>query len=320
MLRIIFTLYPGFELLDFSGPLQVFHDAQKCGLACEVVFCGSSESLECEQGLTFSRLLPYPAQAHKDDWFFVPGYTPEITRVPDSTTACLRNAWSQGAHVVSTCSGAFVLGKAGILDGRSCTTHWKRTKELMAAYPRAKVLDDHIFVEDGLLTTCGGVTCGIDLALFMVEQLQGPQFALKIARELNVYIRRDRDHRQKSVYIDYRNHCNPGIHLVQDWLTEHPDKPAGLVELAGIGNMSPRNLTRQFRAETGISPGAYRTLLRLERARILLNDPHLTVEAVAERCGFTDARQLRRLWKQNHGTSPRDSTGHHGPDGATLTP
>lgn len=304
MFRIIFALFPGFDLLDFSGFLEVFHEARKGGLDCQLLFSGNTTALACEQGLQFSDLSAYlPPQAN--DWIYVPGYTLEMTTLPPALVNYLRSAWQQGTRIVSTCSGAFALGKAGILDGRKCTTHWKRLKQLQAAFPNAQVLPDRIFVEDGTLITSGGVTCGIDLALFLVEREKGPLFALRIARELNVYIRRDKNHPQTSVYLDYRSHCNPGIHTVQDWLTEHPEETLSLAELARIGNMGLRNFTRLFRAETGIPPGQYRTLLRLERAKVLLHDPHLTVEHVAARCGFSDARQLRRLWRQNFQRSPR---------------
>jgi transcriptional regulator GlxA family with amidase domain len=221
----------------------------------------------------------------------------------------LRQAYHQGAHVVSTCTGAFILGQAGLLDGRECTTHWKRLAELRERFSRALVKDNCIFVADGRVITSGGVTCGIDMALYLVEKMAGPVMTQRVARELNVYIRRDGNHSQKSVYIDYRNHQHPGIHKVQDWLSEHPEENRPLSELAALGGLSARHFSREFRAATGLSAGEYRTLLRLEHARILLNDPHLSVEGVAAACGFRDGRQLRRLWRVRYGASPRQAAG-----------
>jgi transcriptional regulator GlxA family with amidase domain len=119
-----------------------------------------------------------------------------------------------------------------------------------------------------------------------------------------IYIRRDGVHRQQSVYLDYRTHLHPGIHRVQDWLTAHPSEKATLAALARLAALSPRHLTRIFRQATGISIQEFRTRLRLELARDLLNDPGLTVAAVATRCGFESDRQLRRLWKEAFGTTP----------------
>lgn len=304
MKRVVFLLYPGFELLDFAGPLQVFHEANKRGLGIELVLCGTSPSVVCEQGLVLADLVAVPDPQPGDN-VFVPGFTPELTPVPVEVVRTLQKAHQAGARVISTCTGAFIVGQSGLLDGRSCTTHWKRVGELQTKFPRAKVLTDRLFVEDRGLITCGGVTCGIDLALSLMELERGPLFASKIARELILYLRRDQDHPQVSVYMDYRSHQSPGIHAVQDWMIDHPDHDSDLTTLAAIGGMSQRNFTRAFRTATGISPGEYRTLLRLERASMLLKNPALTVEAVATEAGFGDARALRRLWSQRYGLSPR---------------
>lgn len=304
MKRVYFLLFPGFELLDFSGPLQVFHEARKRGLDLEIHFCAAHPELASEQGLQLKGLEPFP-DFTPGDLVYVPGLTLEITPIPQELIATLQRARQTGARIVSACTGAFILGQAGLLDGLYCTTHWKRVDELRLRFPRAKVTSERLFIEDGGITTGGGSTCCIDLALFLMEQERGPLFSSKIAREMVIYFRRDAHHPQVSVYLDYRSHQNPGIHAVQDWLIDHPSEPVNLNSLAQIGGMSPRNLTRVFKATTGISPGEYRTMLRLERALVLLRNPSLTVEAVAGECGFSDARTLRRLWKKRFGVSPR---------------
>ncbi len=154
------------------------------------------------------------------------------------------------------------------------------------------------------MTTSAGIVSGIDMALAIVEGDHGPLVAGAAAREMVVYIRRDGGQRQNSVYLDYRTHLHPGIHRVQDWLIAHPEERANLDELGQVAGLSPRHLTRVFRQATGVSIQAYRTRLRLERARALLRDPGLTLEAVAARCGFESARQLRRVWKTAFGTPP----------------
>jgi transcriptional regulator GlxA family with amidase domain len=166
------------------------------------------------------------------------------------------------------------------------------------------VLDNRLFVEDGTILTSAGIASGVDLALALIERRHGPRLAAAVAREMVVYIRRDGAHGQGSVYLDYRTHLHPGIHRVQDWLTAHPAERATLADLAQIAALSPRHLTRVFRRETGISVHDYATRLRLEMARNLLRDPGLTIEAVAGRCGFESARQLRRVWKSAFGGTP----------------
>jgi transcriptional regulator GlxA family with amidase domain len=302
--RVVFILYPGFEILDLAGPLQAFDESRKRGHEIEILTCGPSESLRSEQGLAVSGLAAIP-RFEASDWVFVPGHTVGKVPIPHELVSAVREAARSGARLVSTCSGTFVLGVAGLLDGKSCTTHWKRLDELQKRFPRAKVVGDRLFVEDGNLVTCGGAVCGIDLALYLIDRERGPAFASKIARELIVFLRRDQGHSQTSVYLDYRSHENPSVHAVQDWMAENQAKPAGIEDLARMGGMSPRNFARAFREATGTTPGEYRTLLRLERAMIMLNNPGMTVEAVAAECGFPDARSLRRQWKKRYGLSPR---------------
>jgi transcriptional regulator GlxA family with amidase domain len=166
------------------------------------------------------------------------------------------------------------------------------------------VLANRLFVDDGPITTSAGIASGIDMALALVERRHGPLITAAAAREMVVYLRRDGAHQQESVYLDYRTHLHPGVHRVQDWLIAHPEERATLEDLARLAAMSPRNLTRVFRQATGISIQEFTTRLRLERARDLLHDPGLTIEAIATRCGFESARQLRRLWRQELGTTP----------------
>jgi transcriptional regulator GlxA family with amidase domain len=197
-----------------------------------------------------------------------------------------------------------MLGDAGLLDGRQCTTHWSRVDDLQHRFPRARVLTNRLFVEDGPIITSAGIVSGIDMALGLVEREHGPLVAVAAAREMVIYIRRDGSQRQHSVYLDYRTHLHPGVHRVQDWLIAHPEEGASLDKLARVAGLSPRHLTRVFRQATGVSIQEYRTRLRLERARSLLRDPGLTLEAIAVRCGFESSRQLRRIWKEAFGTPP----------------
>lgn len=304
MQRVIFVILADLEILDLAGPVQAFHEANRCGADYQVLACSPRPKVRTEQGLWISDLEPLP-EPRADDLILVPGIRiASLDAVEPEVIAWLRKAHQQGARLGSICSGAFVLGRAGLLEGRQCTTHWSRVDDLQRRFPLAKVLTNRLFVDDGSVTTSAGIASGIDMALSLVERQHGPLVAAAAAREMVVYLRRDGAHRQDSIYLDYRTHLHPGVHRVQDWLIAHPGEPATLDDLARIAAMSPRNLTRAFRQATGISVQEFRTRLRLELARDLLHDPGMTVEAVASRCGFESARQLRRLWKEAFGAPP----------------
>lgn len=230
-----------------------------------------------------------------------------LQKVPHEVFAWLISAYHTGTQLCSICSGAFVLAHAELLDGRKCTTHWSRTDELQQVYPNTQVQGDCLFVHDQGIYTSAGITSGIDLSLAIVEKNWGPYVASKIAKELVVYIRRNSDHHQKSVYLDFREHFNTSIHKVQDWLIFHPDKKNTLDRLSRRFGMSERNLTRQFKTSTGLTIRQYATLIKLEYAKSLLKNPDNTVSSIVLQCGFHDAGQLRRLWKKHFGISPSQS-------------
>ena len=304
MQRVIFLVLPDLEILDLAGPLQCFHEANRCGADYEILLCAPADTVLSDQGLRLAGLQPL-GEVAGGDLLLVPGIRiTSLDRVSRKVLDWLRRAHAAGAQICSVCTGAFVLAKAGLLDGRQATTHWTRTEELQRRFPRAKVVTNRLFVEDGPVTTSAGIAAGIDLALALVERRHGPRLTAAVAREMVIYLRRDGTHKQESVYLDYRAHLHPGVHRVQDALSAHPERRRTLRELAGVANMSERNLTRAFRQATGISVGEYVAKLRLELAGSLLADPRLNIEAVAARCGFESARQFRRTWKKVFGTPP----------------
>ena len=283
-------MLPEVEILDLAGPLQAFTEARY-----PVELCATKPKIHAHQGVTLSDLAPLPDDVDANTLVVVPGMPYTATeRVERAITRWLVGAARTGAHIASVCTGAFILGEAGLLDGRECTTHWSRTTELAQRYPHADVREDRLFVTDGNITTSAGIVSGIDMALALIEQSDGPIVAAQVAREMVVYIRRDGGQDQTSVYLDYRTHLNPGVHRVQDWIIRNPESRASLEALADIAGMSRRSLTRTFRAATGITVHDFTTRVRIELAKTLVHDPALTLDAVAQRCGL-EARQLRRL-------------------------
>lgn len=295
---------PEVEILDLAGPLQAFGEANRTRERYRIRICSMRERIRSDQGVWLADLDPLP-EIGPDALVIVPGMPYAATgKVDRAVTRWLQNAARSGAHIASVCTGAFILGEAGLLDGRRCTTHWSRTSHLAERFPRARVLDDRLFVDDGPVTTSAGIASGIDMALMLIEKRDGPLVAAEIAREMVVYLRRDGAQEQHSVYLDYRTHIDPGIHRVQDRIVFNPADRATIEELAAVAGMSGRSLTRAFRRATGISINDFATRVRLELARTLLNDPTLTIEAVAQRCGFATARQLRRVWTSHFGGTP----------------
>ncbi|HKQ96521.1 MAG TPA: helix-turn-helix domain-containing protein, partial [Candidatus Polarisedimenticolia bacterium] len=281
-----------------------FFEANGFGARYAITYVAAASRVRTAQGLVLeaSTTLPDPRPG---DTLLVPGLeSTTIDRLEPPPAAWFRAAIRAGARIASVCSGAFVLGAAGILDGRACTTHWKVTDRLEAMHPRARVLRNRLYVEDGPIVSSAGVASGIDMALALVEKDYGALVAARAAREMVVYVRRSGEREQMSVFLEYRTHLNEGVHRVQDWLIAHPDARPTLDGLARVAAMSRRHLTRVFRQATGITLKAFTTRIRLRVAGDLLRDPDRTVESVAASCGFRDARQLRRIWLENYGTTP----------------
>ena len=196
--------------------------------------------------------------------------------------------------MASVCAGADALGRAGLLDGRRCTTHHELQDELARRYPRARVVRDVLFTTDDRVVTSAGIASGIDLALHLVALRHGSAAAARVARSMVVYGRRNGDAAQVSTMLGHRAHLNDTVHRVQDLIDARFQRRLRLTELAEAARVSERTLTRQFADATGTTPLRYQQLLRLERAEDLISQGS-TVESAARLVGFEDARMLRRL-------------------------
>ena len=303
MRTIAFIIPPHVELLDLAGPVQVFTEARSYGLEADIQFYAYQNGATSTSGLAFANVLNYKeARLKEGDFVFVPGMNFEYVnsvsfRSERAFFKWLKECSENKMTVCSICNGAFALGEAGLLKNTECTTHWKRVKALQLQFPDAKVVEDILYIKSNNVYTSAGISAGIDLALAILENLKGPLFTHKVARELVVYHRRSGRHNQKSIYLDYRNHINPQIHEVQDYLIDNLSKENSIEDLATRVGMSPRNLSRVFKEKTGSTLLEYLTLLRKEYANTMLNNPEYTVEYIASQCGFKTARQLHRILK-----------------------
>ncbi|MET9802324.1 helix-turn-helix domain-containing protein [Streptomyces sp. NPDC006368] len=238
---------------------------------------------------------------------------------PEALLTALREGVERGARVLSVCTGAFVLGAAGLLDGRRCTTHWRHAELLTRRHPRALVDPDVLYVDDGPVITSAGTAAGIDACLHLVRQEHGPEVANTIARRMVVPPHRDGGQAQ---YIDRPLPRNPGdtVGEVLDWMERHLDQEMTVEQLAARAHMSPRTFARRFQQETGTTP--YRWLLRRRvlLAQELLEATDDTVDTIAGLAGFGNAAGLRHHFLRSLGTTPnayrrtfRGSGGRGGP-------
>lgn len=302
MKKIAFVIPDSVELLDLAGPVQVFTEAKFYGLEVTLEFYSFESNITSSAGLPFGKVPNFSnAVLQKGDYIFIPGVQfvtmDTLLASNDAFFKWLKDCSLKSINLCAICNAAFLLGKAGLLDHRECTTHWRRADALQTLFPKAKVLNDVLFVKTDHVYTSAGISAGIDLALSILEELTNPYFVHKVARGLVVYNRRSDQHTQQNIYLDYRNHIHPKIHQVQDYIIENIGSDISTKKLAMLVNTSVRNLTRIFKEYTGITVVEYVTKLRLEKAKTLKNNPDYTIDYIAAQCGFKSARQLQRILK-----------------------
>lgn len=294
---VVFFLVPGVHLLDLAGPAQVFDTASRCGAAYELHFVGETAQVRSAQGAVLAAATTWPV-LDEHSIVVAPGWrTPSElvpTTISEASLDVLSRHHAAGGTVASVCSGADVLGRAGLLDGRRCTTHHDLQETLQRRYPLALVQRDVLFTIDDRVVTSAGIASGIDLSLHLVAAAHGPALAARVARSMVVYARRNGEQPQESVMLRHRGHLVDAVHRVQDLIDERFDDALPLAALARHAGVSERTLTRLFGSATGTTPLRYQQALRLERAETLIGQGS-TVESAAHAVGFDDARMLRRL-------------------------
>ena len=229
---------------------------------------------------------------------------PLDTPIPVELAQALRRAAARGAYVLSMCSGAFVLGEAGLLDGRRCTTHWRYADELARRFPAARVHPNALYVEDGRLLTSAGTAAGIDLSLHLVRREHGSEIATKLARRMVVPPQRSGGQAQ---YVEEPVPKRPEaatLEPVLGWIQANLDRQSSVDDLARRAHMAPRTFARRFRAETGTTPHDWITGQRVLLARRLLEETDLSIDAVATRAGFGDGATLRHHFTRRLGATP----------------
>jgi AraC family transcriptional activator FtrA len=270
----------------------------------ELRVCGPAAGEPVSTTVGMSVVPEYGLDGLRDADLVAVGAT-RLRTFPEPVLDALREAAASGSTMLSVCSGAFVLGAAGLLDGRSCTTHWMNVDELRERHPLAQVDPDVLFVDDGDLITSAGTAAGIDACLHLVRRELGSAVVNLIARRMVVPPQRDGGQRQ-FVEQPVPQCSSDGLAPVLDWVIDHLEVEHTVSDLARRARMSDRSFARRFVAETGTTPHRWLTLQRVLRAQRLLEDTDLGIDDVAERSGFGSGALLRHHFRKVVGVAPAD--------------
>ena len=290
-------------ILDLSGVLQVFEEAKFLGFSYHLKFISNQSTIKSSSGLELSSLQDYrKTNPTQNDIIFISGSSTNQIELHTEDAAFfdwLQQANTNKTTICSVCTGAFLLAKSGLLNHKDCTTHWSFVDKLQKDFPLLKTQDNSLFTKSKNIYTSAGVVTGIDLALFLIEERHGSQVANLVAKGLVVYKRRQATDEQESVYLQNRSHQDQQIHTIQDWIIHNLEKASTIDDLAELVHISPRNLTRTFKKQTGVTIAEYRTKLRIEKAKSLLSNSDYKIEHIANLCGYKTSKQLRMVLEKH---------------------
>jgi transcriptional regulator GlxA family with amidase domain len=308
---IVVLALDGVQLLDVSGPLDVFAEANaQAGYEAYrlVVAAGAPGPIRSSSGV---RLMP-DRIIDRDmegtiDTLLVAG-CPNAADVPADRVILnwLRRRGPKARRLGSVCSGAFFLAAAGLLDGRRVTTHWAVAEQLAKQFPKVTVDEDAIHVSDGPLRTAAGVTAGLDLALALVEEDLGRDIAMRVASQLVMFFKRPGGQMQFSRKGEAVPTGRAALQELQRWVAANPALDHSVAKLAKRMDLSPRHFSRLFRSEVGMTPATWVEEARVSAARHLLEQGREAPKQVAAHCGFADADTLRRAFARHVGVTPAE--------------
>lgn len=304
-------VFPGFQLLDVAGLQDAFSEVKvisKGEVSYELITIGTTrEAIHSSSGLgvTPNRTIFDPCPFL--DTVIVPGGVGVFNTLDDEILSnWLSQQFRSARRIAAICNGAFLFGVAGLLDGRTVTTHWADANNLADMFPKTKVLPDNIYIKDEQVYTTAGVTAGIDLSLVLIEEDFGFQMALDVAKYLVVYVRRAGGQSQYSPLLDAQGNADSKCQKIQQFMLADLVTDHTVISLGKQFNMSPRNLSRIFHKEYGIGPIEYLTNARIEASRALLEIGQSSVGMIARRCGFKNVEAFRRAFFGRLGVSPLD--------------
>jgi transcriptional regulator GlxA family with amidase domain len=297
-------VYDGVTLLDVAGPAEVFKEANRFGADYRILLLSpTGDDVTSNLGIRISvdgQVAAEPAL----DTFLVPGSDLfPSTPVPWDVADAARVPAARARRVASICTGAFILAAAGLLDGKRATTHWQYTRALAERHPLVRLDENVLFVDEGDILTSAGVTAGIDLALALVEEDQGPDLTRDVARALVVYMQRAGGQSQFSAPLQGPPPRSPALRKITDLVTANPRGNYSLDELAKHLNVSTRQLTRLFHDELSTTPARYVENIRFDLARAFLDQGQTATQAAAL-AGFPSYESMRRVFARKLSISP----------------
>ena len=310
-LRIGIVGFDQVDALDLVGPAEAFasalaHDAGgNPGIAYEVVILGLTNShFVAESGIVFQPRTTLRA-APRLDTIIIPGGAG--LRRSDTNRAIARwieDRAGKTRRVVSICTGIYALAASGLLDGRRVTTHWRFAADVTRRFPNLRVEPNALFIRDGNFYTSAGVTAGIDLALALIEEDLGRKAALRVARDLVVYLKRPGGQDQYSEPLRFQTMATDRLAELASWIATNPQCDLSIPILANRACLSQRHFVRRFKAAFGQSPGAFVQDRRLDEARRRLSAENLSIDAIAASVGFQSADAFRRAFRHRFRITP----------------
>lgn len=302
---VVFVVFDGMTLLDIAGPAEVFAEANRFGASYQVSMAsvdGNDVMTSVGTRLNSSTSI---SSVKAVDTAVISGGNDLVGRPIDpQLVAAVNDLRSRTRRMASICTGSFILAKAGILDGRRATTHWRQAGLLSRAYPQISVEPDAIFVRDGDIYTSAGVSAGIDLALALVEDDYGADLVRDVARSLVVYLKRAGGQSQFSAMVEMPPPQRLQLRTLTETIAADPGANHTVKTLAAQASLSTRQLTRLFQSELGTTPARYVEMIRIDAARSAL-DAGRSVADSAQLAGFGSAETLRRVFVSQLGISPR---------------
>jgi transcriptional regulator GlxA family with amidase domain len=304
MRNVVVVAFPGVQSLDVAGPTEVFAGAGDYQVEVVAPIAGR---VSAHSGLVlFAERALANVRGPIDTLVVAGGQGTRAVAGDRNVIANIHRLAQESRRVASVCSGAFLLAEAGLLDGRRATTHWGSCDLLAELYPQVTVEPDPIFVRDGDVWTSAGVTAGIDLSLAMVEDDLGRDVALGVARRLVVFLKRPGGQSQFSVQLAGQFADREPLRELQGWIADHVGDNLSVDRLASEVAMSPRNFSRAFHREVGMTPARFVERMRVDAARRLLEESNASADEVAARCGFGTAETLRRTFLRVVRVTPTD--------------
>lgn len=311
--RVVIVAFDSAQILDVTGPLEVFSTASRLVPAAQYdveLVSVSGGMISSTSGMEFGTSRLDEVHGPVDTLLVTGGRDIDAACADDELVGHLRSLSTRSRRVASVCSGAFLLAAAGLLDGRRAVTHWAECHRLARSYPAVDVDPDAIYIQDDNVWTSAGVTAGIDLTLALVAEDLGRKAAAAVARQLVVYLRRSGGQSQFSALLAAQDADTRPIQDLLTWLPEHLTQDLSIPKLALMVKLSERHFSRLFKAEVGVGPGEHIEAVRLDTACRLLESTHLTVGRVAVTCGFGTVETMNRAFRRRLGTTPLQHRHH----------